>query len=244
MTRSFAWPALALALLATGEARAQSAAPAAAPPPEESRAPAASPPAPAQTPVPAPTPSELRARRVAVDVESSRPSAVLERRVTTNDSSGVWLVFPWRSHASEWEQVCVAPCRAAELDRYSTYRVAEANHLTSSRPFTLPQGGDAVHLKIDAGDATWHHVGRTMSALGGAALIVGVALLVAAPTIESSSRERDYRVGGGVTGGAGLVLMAVGLPLAIATQSTVYADANERVARDGKPRLTWRGLVF
>jgi hypothetical protein len=197
------------------------------------------------TPVPAPTPAEVRYRRMAVDVETTHPDAVLERRIAVKESRGAFLVIPTRSEESTWEQVCVAPCRGADLDRYSTYRVAAANRISASRPFTLPQGGDHLHLRLDTGNLFAHRAGKAMAGLGGTALIVGLSLLVAAPNIVDVDREHDMRVAGWITAGSGLALFAVGLPLAILTKTDVYADSDRRVAAPApRPRFTGNGFTF
>jgi hypothetical protein len=226
-------------------------APAEAPPP---RAPAEAPPATAPAPEPtaastantvtAPTANEVRYRRLSVDVASSSPDAVLERRVTTKESTGAWLVIPTRSNESTWEQVCIAPCVGTNLDRYSTYRVAATNGIAGSSPFTLPQGADALHLRLDTGSLAAHRAGMTMGAIGGAALIVGVTLLAVAPTLSNPGREHDYRVAGWVTGGAGLVLLAVGIPLSILTSTRVYSGDTKIAAPSKGPRFIGNGVVF
>jgi hypothetical protein len=197
------------------------------------------------SPVPAPTPSEIRYRRLAVDIESTRPDAVLERRVSTKESNGVWLVIPLHTDESTWEQVCIAPCQGVDLDRYSTYRVAAGNHISASRSFTLPQGGDSTHLKLDAGDLRAHRAGVFVSSVGMASLIVGVALLSAAPSVDDPAKAHDWRIAGWTTGFAGIALLAVGIPLALLTNTTVYADNDRRMATaPSKPRFTGDGFTF
>ncbi len=196
-------------------------------------------PAPAITPVPAPTPSEMRYRRMPVWIESSRPSAILERRVSTKESSGVWFVFPTHSSESTWEQVCVSPCDGADLDRYSTYRVAKANRISGSPPFTLPQDGKEVHLRLDAKSLGWHHVGLTMTSLGGAAIVVGTVMLAGASSLH---KPDDTRLGGAITLGAGALVFGLGLPLSLLTNTRVYADNERRVATGG--HWTAQGYVF
>ena len=70
------------------------AAPAPAPPPAAAVLPQSTP---AASPVPAPSPAEMRHRRVAVDVESTQPSTVIERRVSVTESEGAYFFLPFQS---------------------------------------------------------------------------------------------------------------------------------------------------
>lgn len=217
-------------LLVTSPAFAQSAPPSEPPPhpATAATAPAAVPqPTPAPSPVPAPTPAELQQRRVAVDVESTQPDAILERRVSVKESMGAFIILPMRSTEDTWEQVCVAPCNGVELDRYSSYRIAAANHISSSGRFTLPQGSNALHLKVDAGSLTAHRAGQALGAVGLAAMIVGVSLLIAAPSFH---HEDDARLAGWITGGGGLVALGIGIPLALLTHTRVSSADGRSLA--------------
>jgi hypothetical protein len=190
-------------------------------------------PTPAPSPVPAPSPAEMRHRRVSVDVESTRPSTVLERRVSVTESEGAYFYLPFQSRSSIWEEVCVTPCQV-DLDRFSTYRVTARNGVSGSRPFSLPQENEAFALKVDAGDLLAHRAGAALTGAGIAAVVVGVALIAGEGIF---SDEDKARTAGYITGGAGLVLMAVGIPLALMTATTVSGPA-------GKIALTARGLAF
>jgi hypothetical protein len=193
--------------------------------------------------VPAPTPAEIRYRRVQVDVESNRPNAVVERRVSQQEENGWFILLPWHSARSTWEQVCVAPCAGADLDRYSTYRVAGANGISGSLSFTLPQGSDSLHLRVDAGNRYANKTGVVLSGVGLAALIVGGALLVDASNIKDHNDDVHTRNAGYVTGGVGIVALAIGIPLAILTRTSVYAgEVPLRAA--AAPRFTGNGFTF
>ncbi len=207
-------------------------APAASPPPP---APAATPaPAaassatvpqstPSPSPVPAPTPEEMRHRRVPVDIDGTKPSAVVERRVSVTESDGAYFFLPFRATSAIWEQACVTPCQV-DLDRFSTYRVAARNGVSASRSFTLPQSSDAIQLKVDAGDLLGHRVGITMATAGFAAVIVGAALVAGEGIFTDETKARDA---GYVTGGAGLLVMAIGIPIALMTSTTVFAGGDK-----------------
>jgi hypothetical protein len=202
-----------------GTARASAVVPQSAPPP---------------SPVPAPTPEEMRYRRVVVDVDSTRPSAVVERRVSLTESEGAYFYLPFRSTSSIWEQVCVTPCQV-DLDRFSTYRVAARNGVSASRPFTLPQGSQALQLKVDAGDLLGHRIGTVLGAAGLAAVIVGVALVAGESIFSDETQARDA---GFITAGAGLVLLGVGIPIALATSTKVFGSDGTKIG------LTPRGFIF
>ncbi len=190
------------------------------------------------------TPAEIRYRRVSVDIASSRPDAVVERRQNVKEDSGAFLIFPWRDTSSTWEQICVAPCLAADLDRYSTYRVATANGISSSSAFTLPQTGDTVHLRLDAGSRTANRAGVTMGAFGFAAVIVGGSLLIAAPDARTHTDDVHERTAGFITGAAGIALLAIGIPLAILTRTYVFADDKPVRAADARSGLRFAGNGF
>jgi hypothetical protein len=189
--------------------------------------------APAPSPVPAPSPAEMRHRRVSVDIDSTHPSTVIERRVSVTESEGAYFFLPMQSRSSIWEEVCVTPCQV-DLDRFSTYRVTARNGVSGSRSFSLPQQSDALSLKVDAGTLLAHRAGAALSAVGLAAVIVGVAL-VAGEGIFSD--EDKARTAGYITGAAGLVVLAVGIPLSLMTMTTVAGPG-------GKIALTPRGLAF
>jgi hypothetical protein len=182
---------------------------------------------PAPSPIPAPTPEEIRRRRVVVRIDSSRPSAVVERRVSVKEEIGAFLVLPFRATDAIWEQICVTPCEV-DLDRFSTYRVSAQNHISRSAPFTLPQKADALHLNVDARSLAVHRTGETFSVIGIAALIVGGSLLVAASDFK---HPNDARIAGGATGGAGVALAAVGIPLALTSISHIDTEDGRELAK-------------
>jgi hypothetical protein len=218
-------------LLAT-TAFAQPGAPPATPPPAQAPAP---PPPPVFLVAPAPTlsppavvlPRESIPRSsLSVRVDSTRPSAVLERRVSVKEQLGAFALVPYKSTEATWEPVCVTPC-AVDLDRYSTYRVNAQNHISRSTSFTLPQNADALHLKIKAGNLVVHRTGEIMTGIGLAAIIVGGGLLIAASDFRHPDNER---AAGAMTGGAGAVFAAIGIPLALASATKVHTESEEEIA--------------
>ncbi len=176
-------------------------------------------------------PREAQGRRVTATVDAGpEKNAVLERLVKTEESSGRFaFVVPVHASTETWEQVCVAPCRL-ELDRASTYRVGAANKVARSTEFTLPPSESQLQLQIKPGDLYWHHVGTKLVVLGTAAAIVGGALIVTASDWEDRSEEKRVRTAGIITAGVALVLLGVGIPLAIVTQTHVHAG-EKKLAR-------------
>ena len=192
---------------------------------------------------------EAREHRVMVSIDSTKPNAVLERRVATTESMGAILVIPTRDTETKWEPVCVTPCRV-ELDRYSSYRVRSENGITGVAAFTLPQGQDVLHLNVDAGNLRAHRVGQSLTTLGLAAVIVGSALLFSS---TSFIHEDDARLAGYITGGAGIVALGVGIPLALLTTTKVKSDDKPNRDISSLPRkatlfgdiaITQKGIVF
>ncbi len=139
--------------------------------------------------MPAPSPAEMRHRRLPVDIDGTKPSAVVERRVSVTESDGVYFFAPFRSTSSIWEEVCVTPCQV-DLDRFSTYRVTARNGVSASRSFSLPQSSDTLTLKLDAGDLWAHRVGMTMASAGLAAVVVGAALVAGEGIFTDETRAR------------------------------------------------------
>lgn len=184
-------------------------------------------PTPPPSAVPAPSPEEIRRRRVTVRIDSTRPDTVIERRTSVKEEIGAFIVIPFRATDATWEQVCVTPCEV-DLDRFSTYRVSPQNKVSGSHVFTLPQRTDALHLTVDSGSLLAHRAGQTLSVFGISAILVGASLLVAAPDFR---HPNDARIAGGITGGAGVVLAAVGIPLALATTSRVGSESNREIAK-------------
>jgi hypothetical protein len=205
-------------------------------------APPAPPPPPSPRPPPPDAPLPLHEHgggEVPASVEGPREGIVLARRVSSEETGGrVAFVLPIETSSDRWEPVCVTPCRV-ELPRWSSYRVDRANGVTGSREFTLPANRESVKLTIDPGNLLVHRIAQTVIWVGTAAAITGGALVSAEAKWQ---KESDPRTAGIIVGGAGLVFLAVGIPLAIATRTHVDVDG-AKVAKTG-PRLTARGVVF
>jgi hypothetical protein len=184
-------------------------------------------PTPPPSAVPAPSAEEIRHRRLTVQIDSTRPNTVIERRTSVKEELGAFLVLPFRTTDATWEQICVTPCEV-DLDRFSTYRISPQNKVSGSHTFTLPQRVDALHLNVDSGSLLAHRSGQTMSVIGISAMIVGVSLLAAATDFR---HPNDARIAGGVTGGAGVALAAVGIPLSLSTESHVSSETEREIAK-------------
>lgn len=230
-TSAFAQPG-APPVPVTAPGPAQSGSAEVAPPPPQAREPrrvmeqTTMPQAAPMSPIPAPTPQEISRRRMSVRIDATRPAAVIERRVTTRESAGAFIILPYKSTDTVWEQVCVTPC-SVDLDRFSTYRVRAQNYITGSKNFTLPQNADALHLNVKTGNLAVHRVGELMTGIGFAAIVVGGSLLI---TASNFRHPDDERIAGGVALGGGILFAAIGLPLAIATNTKVKGDSNEEIA--------------
>jgi hypothetical protein len=190
-------------------------------------------PTPPPSPVPAPSPEEVQHRRMGVTIDSTKPATVIERRISAHETDGSYLFVPYHSSETAWEQVCVTQCQV-DLDRFSSYRVGKLNGVQESRSFTLPQQASHLMIKIEPGSAIGHRIGASLTGVGLGAFIVGGGLIAAQKIF---SDEQDARTAGFITGGAGLVLMALGIPVAILSSTKVLGN-------DGRIALTARGLVF
>lgn len=180
-----------------------------------------------------------------VDVTSTKSPTLLEERVFVDESEGEVLFLPTHSRTARWEQVCIAPC-SVDLDRYAAYRIGGLGGVPGTHTFTLPQGGDATTLQVQAGDRMWHRLGEAMTGVGLAALVVGVSLLAAEHVF---SDEDEARNAGFITGGAGILVLGGGIALSIATSTHVYSGGTKVAGEaprhsSGTIALTPGGLVF
>ena len=188
---------------------------------------------PSPSPVPAPSLEEAIRRRVTVDIESTKPATVLERRISLNETDGFFFFLPYHASQAVWEQVCVTPCKV-DLDRFSSYRVGKFNGVLESRSFTLPQTADPFQIHIEPGNLIVRRVGIASTAIGSAAFIVGAALVAGERLFTDETAARNA---GLITGGAGIVLLAVGIPLTILSATKVFGLG-------GRMALSPRGLLF
>ena len=61
-------------------------------------------------------------------------------------------------------------------------------------------------------------------------------------TWDDKDEEKNVRIGGIISAGVGLVLLGVGIPLAILTET--HVKVNDRKVANTAPRLGPSGLVF
>lgn len=174
--------------------------------------------------------------RVITTVSSGSKNAILERQVSTQESYGhVAIALPLHTHTEVWQQVCVAPCKV-ELSRASSYRISASNGVPGTESFTLTPNKKELDLQVKPGNLPRYATGGTLTGLGVGALITGAVLFTAASKFED---EKEVRIAGAITGGAGLVLMAIGIPLLVLNQTHVYADGTKlaKKAPPSGPRL-------
>jgi hypothetical protein len=67
---------------------------------------------------------------------------------------------------------------------------------------------------------------------------------VAASHVENHDNEVHTRTAGFVTGGTGLLAIAIGIPLAMMTRTCVYADDKPLRAASAMPRFVGNGWAF
>jgi hypothetical protein len=141
---------------------------------------------------------------------------------------GFWtegLVFQESSLA------CAAPCNKT-VDPQFLYHVA-GEGITRSASFRFPPGRSAYKLEVDSG-SSWSDAagfiltsaGICLAALGGTFLAVGAV---------DRDRPAFLPVAGAVGAGAGVISMAVGIPLWISGQTSVRVDAGMNEPKSPRP---------
>ncbi len=111
----------------------------------------------------------------------------------------------------KWDAVCSPPCQR-RLPRAALFRITGAG-ITTSAAFSLPAKRPAVTLDVKTGTARWYWTGIVVSALGGSFLLGGAA----PPLLMGGSFSTPQKI----LGGAGAVMLGVGLPLWIMNRTTV-----------------------
>ena len=180
---------------------------------------------------------------VTVTVDSGAKNAILERKVLSQEGFGhVAIALPFHTNMETWEQICVAPCKV-ELFRASSYRVATGNGMPGTKSFTLAPNRETLDLRVKPGNFGAFATGGVLTGVGIGALVTGAVLVTVAGKFKD---ESEVRTVGAVTGAAGLVLMAIGIPLMILNQTHVY-DGSQQLARrrpSTGPKLGIDGLSF
>ena len=180
--------------------------------------------------------------RVITTVTSGSKNAILERQVATTESFGhVAIALPIHMHTESWQQVCVAPCKV-DLSRASSYRVSASNGVPGTGSFTLTPNKSQLDLQVRPGNMARYATGGLLTGLGIGAFVTGAVLFTVAGKFED---ESNIRIAGAITGGAGLVLMAVGIPLLVLNQTHVYADGTKLARKTPSgPRLGLGRIEF
>jgi hypothetical protein len=117
-----------------------------------------------------------------------------------------------------WTDVCFAPCGVA-MDPATIYRIGGG----SSKPsptFRLPRSSGDVRVQAHVGSIVKYWVGFGLS-IGGGAAAAGGGVLFASSTGSNDDFDKVLRVYGVLYLVAGVVLLAVGLPLLLTNDTTV-----------------------
>lgn len=168
---------------------------------------------------PAPKEDTEKPPQVHIVVDGA-PGVLLERRQNASEGWNA-TIWPGYAYVETWEVACVAPCKTV-VDAASTYRV-NGGGVATSRNFSLPPGRDPLRLHLVQRSAVLHATGIVLTFVGGLVAIAGAASLASSPAISDAAAAADVRGFGWVGLGAGVLLMAVGIPTWIATYS--YAEA-------------------
>jgi hypothetical protein len=208
VSRSAVLAALA-SLLADSAARAQVPPPPAPYPPAAPYAPAPPPAAPyAPTPVPY-SPYAAPSYRLAPPMHGP----VVEM-TTDNDYARLQIMqFKWRD-------VCRAPC-GVPVDPNGIYRIGGGT-VRPSESFSMPRASGTVQLDTQVGSTVRHWVGVGLSIGGGVAAAFGGAMYAIGSDIQpdpySGNAGRDFfHTFGLIYLGAGVLLAAIGIPLAMSS---------------------------
>jgi hypothetical protein len=95
---------------------------------------------------------------------------------------------------------------------------------TTSRNFSLPQGRESLRLHLVPRSALLHGTGLVMMLTGTLVGLAGGSGLIAAPGQTNSTLETTIRGLGVVGVVAGVLTLAAGIPIWLATYSTAKTD--------------------
>jgi hypothetical protein len=124
-------------------------------------------------------------------------------------------------------RVCTAPCVASVPLGDWSFR-AVGPRIAPSPTFFIPEGATDVDVSVRAGSWRSYVAGVVLTTLGAAYTPTGGGLLVAREATLSSSETRSLAPIGAVFLGAGVVGLAVGLPLWIGNRT--HVDVRSRAA--------------
>jgi hypothetical protein len=145
-------------------------------------------------PVSSPVPSST----TAVTVVSDGPEIFLEMK--RRDGAGAPGAG---ADGDNWEAACAPPCDRP-LPRTALLRV-NGEDVNPSAGFALPSDRDQVTIDVKVGSARWSWTGIILSAFGGSFVLGGAG----PPLLMGGSFSTTEKV----LTGAGVTLLAVGLPL-------------------------------
>src|SRR5579883_294240 len=139
---------------------------------------------------------------------------------------------------------CGAPCDTS-VDATATYRIVGAG-VTPSAPFTLSAGAPEARLRVHAGSATMRFAGFVITllgapfvALGGSFAIIGGTM--SQPSARAAETASGFQTAGYAMLGAGLGALAIGIPLLIASRTTVDIAPAMNV---GAIHISQQGITF
>jgi hypothetical protein len=141
-----------------------------------------------------------------VRVELARPGTVLE-------ATEAWS--NWHTYWTNRSVVCIGPC-VAQVPSAMMYRISGPDMPPSSH-FSLP-ARERVRLDVSPGNSFEHAVGAVLTLAGGLSAAGGLITLLA------GNGSKPEVVGGVAFLGAGAVVLGVGIPLLLASMTTVHFE--------------------
>jgi hypothetical protein len=190
-------------------------------------------PAPTGSPGPSGPPSVPAAGNVVLHVTSDRPGAVL--------AQFDFLGSGPRYGYYDVTRICTAPCDAHVSSGDMSYRIV-GPRMTPSPSFSVaPETGELdVHVHVGSWGA--YAAGLALAATGAAYTACGGGFLIAREaTLSSSTTERLVPLGA-VFLSAGVVGLAVGVPLLVMNRTRL--DLRSRALGQGTVRFGPAGLTF
>lgn len=154
----------------------------------------------------------------------------------------------------QYSPVCTAPCEA-NVDPNGTYKIGGG--ITETGTFSLPARSGALALHVNAGSRGMRIGGAWATLLGGSAVLAGGLMLALGFLLTTDTYDNQGNITGTthstglITAGAGvgiggIALLALGIPLMVASSTRVDTDQGAQVALGHSSRFafTSRGLVF